>query len=98
MSQLQIKPKLNKIRKSQYRNPIYLALQWRKDLSEGKYSSSVDLSRKMGVSRARVTQVLNLLKLPEEIIEILKEKGDPLPKRVITERSLRLFLKNTSQS
>jgi hypothetical protein len=41
--------------------------EWQKDLFEGKYSSQADLSRKLGVSRARVTQVLNLLKLPETI-------------------------------
>ncbi len=62
-------------------------------LSEGKYNSRADLSRKMGVSRARVTQILNLLKLPEEIIEKVCVMGDPLPKPIITEHSLRHFSK-----
>jgi hypothetical protein len=94
MPQPQTKP--NKIRKSQYRNPIFLAREWQKGLSEGKYSSRADLSRKMGVSRARVTQILILLKLPQDVIETLKGKGDPLPKQTVTERRLRLFLKNNS--
>lgn len=76
---------LTKICKHQYRNPIFLAREWQRGLSEGKYSSRADLSRKMGVSRARVTQILNLLKLPEDIIEKICALGDPLSKQVVTE-------------
>jgi hypothetical protein len=83
-----------KICRHQYRNPIYLARQWHGDLAEGKYSSRADLSRKMGVSRARVTQILNLLKLPTEIIEKVSALGDPLTKPTVTEHSLRPFLGN----
>jgi hypothetical protein len=88
---------LIKICNHQYRNPIYLACQWQKALAEGKYDSRSDLSRKLGVSRARVSQVLNILKLPEVIIENLYAMGDPLPKPIITGRHLRLLLKNNSQ-
>jgi biotin operon repressor len=82
---------LTKTCRHQYRNPIYLARQWQKDLAEGKYSSQADLSRKMGVSRARVTQILNLLKLPEAIIEKVCAMGDPLPKPIVTEHNLGRF-------
>ncbi len=94
MPQPQIKPKLNNISKLQYRNPIYLARQWQQDLDKGKYSSRADLSRKLGVSRARVTQILNLLKLPEDIIQKVCAIGDPLPKPIITEHGLRHFRKD----
>jgi hypothetical protein len=87
---------LTKICKHQYRNPIYLAQQWQKDLAEGKYISRADLSRKLGVSRARVTQILNLLKLPEEIIRKIRAAGDPLSKPIVTERGLRLILTNNT--
>jgi len=80
---------ITKICKHQYRNPIFLAREWQKDLSEGKFSSRADLSRKMGVSRARVTQVLNLLKLPEDVIDKAYAMGDPLPKPIVTEHNLR---------
>jgi hypothetical protein len=80
---------LTKICRHQYRNPIYLARQWKTDLAEGKYCSQADLSRKIGVSRARVTQILNLLKLPSDVIEKVSALGDPLPKPIVTERSLR---------
>jgi hypothetical protein len=65
-------------------------------MAKGKYNSQSDLSRKVGVSRARVTQVLNLLKLPREIIEKAITMGDPLTKPNVTEHNLRLLLKNTS--
>ena len=81
---------LTKICNHQYRNPIYLARQWKTDLAEGKYSSQANLSRKMEVSRARVTQILNLLKLPSDVIEKVSALGDPLPKPIVTERNLRL--------
>lgn len=80
---------LIKIYKHQYRNPIYLARQWQRDLSEGKFISQADLSRKVGVSGARVTQVLNLLKLPKATIEKVCAPGDPLPNPLVTERKLR---------
>jgi hypothetical protein len=87
---------LIKICKHQYRNPIYLARQWQIELAEGKYSSRANLSREFGVSRARVTQVLNLLKLPREIIEKAITLGDPLTKPIVTERNLRPLSSNTS--
>ena len=88
------KPSITKVCRHQYRNPIYLACQWQKDLAEGKYDSRADLSRKLGVSRARVTQVLNIMKLPEDIIENLYAMGDPLTKPIVTEHSLRQYLRN----
>ncbi len=88
------KQQLSKICRRQYSNPIYLARQWQRDLSEGKYISQADLSRKLGVSRARVTQILNLLKLPGDVIEKVTAMGDPLPKPIITEHGLRHFRKD----
>jgi len=34
-----------------------------------------ELARKLGISRARVTQMLNLLKLPEELREEIERMG-----------------------
>jgi len=87
---------LTKICKHQYRNPIFLAREWQKNLSEGKYSSRADLSKNLGISRVRVTQILNLLKLPKDIIENVASMGDPLLKPVVTERGLRELLTNNA--
>lgn len=73
----------------QFRNPICLAKEWRMLLDSGRCSSATDLSRYLQVSRARVTQVMNLLLLSSEVIEIILELGDPLKSPIVTERKLR---------
>ena len=51
--------------------------------------SRADLARKLGLSRARVTQILNLLGLPEILISEIEEMGDHWDRRIVTERQLR---------
>jgi hypothetical protein len=51
--------------------------------------TQADLARKLRVSRARVTQVLHLLDLDPKVAATIIALGDPLPRRVITERALR---------
>ncbi len=51
--------------------------------------SRAGLARKLGISRARVTHFLNLLKLPEELIEEVERMGDYWGRRLVTERMLR---------
>lgn len=41
------------------------------------------------MSRARVTQVLRVLRLTPEVLQELAALGDPLPSSVVTERKLR---------
>jgi hypothetical protein len=90
---------LIKICKQQHRNPIYLAREWRRALDNDEYASSADLARHLKVSRARVTQVLNLLKLSPEVIDMISSSGDPLRNPNISERRLRplLALKDDQQ-
>jgi hypothetical protein len=80
---------LIKIGKRQYRNPIYLAQEWREALDNNKYASPAALARSLKISRARVTQIMNLLYLSPEAITLISSLGDPLRKPVITERKLR---------
>jgi hypothetical protein len=72
-----------------YRNPVILAQEWEKALAEGRYASPADLSRRIGVSRARVTQILRLLRLCPEVLDTVIACGDPLSSPLVTERSLR---------
>jgi hypothetical protein len=78
--------------KKSYRNPVALALEWRKAIGSGHYNSQADLAVKRGISRARVTQILNLLRLSPAVIELLLGLGDPLSVRSITERRLRRLI------
>jgi hypothetical protein len=66
-----------------------LAREWKEALDRGEYKSQADLARKKGISGARVTQILNLLKLDEEVQEIVASLGDPLSSSSVTERRLR---------
>jgi hypothetical protein len=83
---------LIKIGKRQYRNPIYLAQEWRGALKNNKYASPAALARSLKISRARVTQVLNLLQLSLEVVEMISSLGDPLGSPIISERRLRPLL------
>jgi hypothetical protein len=58
-------------------------------IDEEEVASRADLARMLGVSRARVTQMLQLLTLSPTIIDAIVQLGDPLPHPTITERNLR---------
>lgn len=77
----------------QYRNPIAVAQEWQRLLSTGVCVSRADLARQLGVTRARVTQVLSLLALTPEVIDGLTTLGDPLPGPTVSEHRLRALLK-----
>ena len=77
-----------------YPNPIKIALQYQQMLDEGIASSRADLARILDVSRAKVTQMLNLLKLDEEIQEFMLGLEDTDERlKVLTERRLRQISK-----
>ena len=51
--------------------------------------TKAQLSRKQGTSRARMTQIMNLLKLTPEIRDYIKNLKDPDQIKFFTERKLR---------
>ena len=51
--------------------------------------SRADLARKLGLSRARVTQILNLLGLSKMLITEIENMGDYWSRQLVTERQLR---------
>ena len=58
------RPKPERKRRSPGRDPLKLARYYQSLLDSGKLESRAALARFLGVSRARVTQVLNRLKEP----------------------------------
>ena len=73
-----------------YPNPVKRALEYKAILESGLVESQADLAVLLGVSRAKVTQMLNLLKLDEKVQEFmlgLEETDERL--KVLTERRLR---------
>jgi hypothetical protein len=72
-----------------YRNPIFLAREWAEAMEDGNFRSQRAFARAIGLSHARVSQVLGLLRLCPEVIDDLDKLGDPLSSRIFTERKLR---------
>ena len=75
-----------------YRNSIFLAKEYKKMINLGEAKNQAELARIKGISRARVTQILNLLKLDKSIIDNLEQIGDPMDRKVISERELRKII------
>ena len=81
-----------------YRNPIFLAREWAEVMQGGDFPSRRAFAKAVGVSHARVSQVLGLLRLCPKALQQVEALGDPLSSRVVTERKLRPFLNLPSQS
>jgi len=58
-------------------------------IDSGEAKNQTELARIKGISKARVTQILNILKLDKSIIYRLEQIGDPMDRKVISERELR---------
>jgi len=71
---------------------IHKALEWQKMLDEEEVSSLAQIAKIEGLTRARVTQIMNLLKLPVEMKEFLNGLRDPVEIRRYSERGLRKSL------
>jgi hypothetical protein len=71
-----------------FRNPVIQAKEMHLEM-EYHNLTKAQLARKLNISRARVTQMLNLLKLPDELIQEVEEMGDHWQRRLMTERTLR---------
>ncbi|MFH2146016.1 MAG: hypothetical protein ABII75_08350, partial [Candidatus Omnitrophota bacterium] len=80
-----------------YRNPIYLAKQYKLMIESGQARNESDLARQIGVSRVTVNHFVSLLKLTPEVIQTVEQMGDPMPKRYITERKLRCLVKEPKE-
>ena len=66
-------------------------------IDTGQVKNQSGLARKLGISRVRIHQILNLLKLDSLIVKELEKLGDPLKSRIITERMLRSYVNKSRQ-
>ena len=80
------KPKPEKV----FRNPVIYAKELAQRMVEEGISQA-ELARRLGVSRARISQWLGLLELPEEALRPVEDLGDYWNRRTITERELRII-------
>ena len=61
-------------------------------LDSREVKNQAELARIKGISRARITQVLNLLKLNKSIMDNLGKIGNQMDRKVISERELRKII------
>ena len=80
-----------------YRNPIFLAKEYKKMIDSGETKNQSEFAKLKGIPRARATQILGLLKFNSLIIQELKKLGDPLKSKIITERMLRSYVNKSSK-
>ena len=67
-----------------YRNPVSLAIEWKKALKDGKYATQRALAQDVGVHRTSVAKTLSLLDLDKDVIRAVEFLGDPLPGPLVT--------------
>jgi hypothetical protein len=73
-------------------HPFLLAQLWRQQMEHNSTLNKARIAAREGISRARVTQVMNLLQLPAEIQAGLLRPPVPLEIHSFSERSLRLLV------
>ena len=80
------------VRESPMLRVVRLAFEFQRLLDEGVVNTRAEIADRHGISRARVTQLLNLLKLPESVLGVLLEscREDRVH---CTERQLRPILR-----
>ena len=70
---------------------IHTAVRWKASLESGQMLSLSQIARREGLSRARVTQIMNLLKLSSDLRKFVLGLDDPEEIRRYSERRLRGF-------
>jgi hypothetical protein len=69
------------------------ALEWQALLQSGRVRNQAEIARREGITRARVTQVMALLRLAPEIQQHILSMPDAVRRPAITERALRPIAK-----
>jgi hypothetical protein len=59
-------------------NPLILVAGWQKAIKNGEVGSKAQLAAKLGLTRARITQLFDILELAPEAREWVINLGDPL--------------------
>jgi hypothetical protein len=65
------------------------AIDWQGLLESGRIASQADIARQEGITRARVTQIMGMLRLAPEIREKILSMPDAVGRPSVTERGLR---------
>jgi hypothetical protein len=72
---------------------LELSFEFQRLLDERVVNNRAEIAERYGISRARVTQLMNLLKLPPQVLQLMVDSGDGM----WSERQLRSILALPSQ-
>lgn len=64
------------------------AIEWQALLESGEAATQADIARREGITRARVTQIMGMLRLAPEIQEHILSMSETVGRPAITERAL----------
>jgi len=70
-------------------NPITIALKYQKMYEDSAFRTMEKIGQQLGVSRVRIHQMLNLLKLDQRIIDFIQKIKDPRQSNFWNEHRLR---------
>ena len=68
---------------------LQMATEWQRQLDAGEVKTQAAIARREGIARARVTQIMALLRLAPEIQEHVLNMPDAVNRPAISERALR---------
>lgn len=68
---------------------LQMAKEWQRQLEAGDVDTQAEITRREGITRARVTQVMAMLRLAPEIQQSILSMPDTVRRPIITERALR---------
>jgi len=68
---------------------LQMAMEWQRQLDAGEVDTQAEIARREGITRARVTQILAMLRLSPEIREHILAMPESVGRPAISERVLR---------
>ena len=68
------------------------AQEWRRQIDVGEVSNQAAIARREGITRARVSQILAMLRLAPELQDFILALPDSTSKPTVTERALRMVV------
>jgi len=74
------------------------AIEWQRKLDAGEVQNKTEIARQEGITRARVTQVMSLLRLAPEFRKQILTMSDIIRTSAVTERRLRPIVSGTGVS
>jgi hypothetical protein len=66
-----------------------MAMEWQRQLDAGEVDTQAEIARREGTTRARVTQVMAMLRLAPEIREHILAMPESVGRPTMSERALR---------